>query len=290
MREFTIITDASCDLPPEMAEKYNIRVVPMFIYEDGVQYYNYLDGSDLSHEDFYKALGNKKISITTSAANMEHFRTVFESELLQGNDILYLGFSSALSGTYNIATKVAQQLSEQYKKRKIFTVDTKCESLGQGLFTYLVCKQRESGKTVEEVLDYAENTKLNICHWFTVNDLDHLKRGGRISGATAFIGTVFRIKPVMHSDVDGRLVNVGKAIGRKAAIKSLFKHMCETFVETEENAVFIANAGCKKDAEFLAGMIKEKYGIEAMIGNIGPAIGTHSGPGTLALFFVGNQR
>lgn len=289
MAKFQILTDSSCDLPENVANNMHIRVVPLSVFSEGKQYLNYLDGSDIGFDEFYGKLSGGAM-ITTSAVNVAQFRTVMEAELLCGHDVLYLGFSSALSGTYNAAVTAAKELEPLYPNKKIITVDTLSASLGEGLLVYLAVLRRREGQSIEQVAEYIESIKSSICHWFTVDDLNHLKRGGRISGVTAAIGSVLGIKPIMHVDDRGKLVSIGKARGRNAAINTLFERFCETATDPEKQTVFISHGNCRADAERLAYMIKEKYGCRFMISYIGPVIGTHSGQGTLALFFIGKER
>ena len=289
MSYFTIVTDSSCDLSASLAEQMHIRVIPLSVFVDGKQHYNFLDGSDISFADFYTQL-NDGAMVTTSAINVGQVKTVFESELMCGHDVLYLGFSSALSGTYNAAVNAAAELEGVYPGKRIFTIDTLCASLGQGLLVYLAVQKRREGKSIEEVRDYIESIKLNLCHWFTVDSLLQLKRGGRVSGAKYIVGSMLNIKPVMHVDNDGKLVNVTKARGRNASINALFEKLCETAIEPENQTVFISHGNCLDDAEKLAEMIKDKYGCRVVINFVGPVIGAHSGQGTLALFFIGSER
>ena len=289
MSYFTIITDSSCDMPASLAAQLHIRVVPLSVFADGKQYYNFLDGSHIGFEEFYTRMADGEM-MTTSAINVEQIKTVMEAELMCGNDVLYLGFSSALSGTYNAGVQAARQLEGAYPGKRILTVDTLCASLGQGLLVYLCVMQKRAGKTIDEVKEYAESTKLNICHWFTVNDLYHLKRGGRVSGVTAVLGSMLNIKPVMHVDDNGKLINVAKARGRNASINALFDKLCETGINVEDQHIFISHGNCIDDAEKLANMIKDKFGSKVTINFVGPVIGAHSGQGTLALFFVGTGR
>ncbi len=289
MSYFTIVTDSSCDLPASLAEQMHIRVIPLSVFVDGQQYYNFLDGSAISFEDFYSRL-NDGAMVTTSAINVGQVKTVFEAELMCGHDVLYLGFSSALSGTYNAAVTAAAELEGAYPGKRILTVDTLCASLGQGLLIYHAVLARREGKTIDEVKDYIESIKLNLCHWFTVDSLLQLKRGGRVSGVTYVVGSMLNIKPVMHVDNEGRLVNVTKARGRNASINALFEKMCDTAIEPENQTVFISHGNCRDDAEKLAQMIKDKFGCKVVINFVGPVIGAHSGQGTLALFFLGSER
>ncbi|MBO5109266.1 MAG: DegV family protein [Clostridia bacterium] len=289
MQNFTIITDSSSDLTPGLCSQLNVKVLPLSFFIEGKQYYNDPLNPQISHKDFYKQLSDGKM-VTTSALNPEQFREAMEHELIAGNDVLYLGFSSALSGTYNAGVLAAEELNEKYPSRKVYTVDTRCASLGQGLLVYYACLERDKGKTIEEVRDYAESIKGSICHWFTVSDLYQLKRGGRISGVTAALGTMLSIKPVLHVDDDGRLINMFKARGRNASILALFNKMKESAIDPKNQTIFISHGDCFDDAKRLGDKITEEYGCKCVIGYVGPVIGAHSGKGTVALFFLGKER
>lgn len=289
MRYYTIVTDSSCDLPASLAEKLGIRVVPLSVFVEGKQYYNYLDGRDISFEDFYQQMGKGKM-VTTSAVNVEMFKTIMESELLTGHDVLYIGFSSGLSGTYNAGRMAAAELQEEYPNSTILTVDSLCASLGQGMLVYQAALQKAGGKSIEEVRDFCEETKLKICHWFTVDDLQQLKRGGRISGATALIGTMLNIKPVLHVDNEGKLISMSKARGRNGAIQALVDQMEKAAIEPEKQTIFISHGNCYDEAKRLAELVHERFGCKSVINFVGPTIAAHSGQGTLALFFIGTER
>ena len=209
----------------------------------------------------------------------------------EGKDVLCLCFSSALSTTYQSAVIAAQELSESRPEAKFLVVDSLCASLGQGLFVYLCAREKAKGKTLEEVYNFAMETRGKVCHWFTVDDLNHLKRGGRINAATALFGTMLAIKPVMHVDDEGRLIPVGKARGRKASLMALVDHMEETAIDPKNQTVFISHGDCVEDARFVADEVRRRFGTEDIrINYVGPVIGNHSGPGTLALFFLGSKR
>lgn len=289
MRYYTIVTDSSCDLPASLAEKLGIRVVPLSVFVEGKQYYNYLDGRDIAFEDFYQQMGQGKL-VTTSAVNVELFKTIMESELLTGHDVLYIGFSSGLSGTYNAGRMAAAELQEEYPNSTILTVDSLCASLGQGMLVYQAALQKAGGKSIEEVRDFCEETKLKVCHWFTVDDLHQLKRGGRISGATALIGTMLNIKPVLHVDNEGKLINMAKARGRNGAIQALVDQMEKAAIEPEKQTIFISHGNCYDEAKRLAELVHERFGCKSVINFVGPTIAAHSGQGTLALFFIGTER
>ncbi len=289
MSKFTIVTDSSCDLPQGLVDKFGVKVVPLSLFIKGEQYYNYLDGSDISFEDYYSELA-KGETITTSGVNIDQFRVVMESELLRGYDVLYIGFSSPLSGTYNAAVQAAADLAELYPKRKIYTVDSLSASLGQGLLIYYAATEQKNGKSIEEVRDLIEDNKLKVCHWFTINDLNQLKRSGRINGATATFGKLLGIKPILHMDSEGKLFSVEKARGRNGALKALFSKIEKSGIEPEKQTFFICHGNCFDDAKKLADMISEKFGQKCVINFIGPVIATHTGVGTVGLFFIGSER
>lgn len=289
MQSFTIITDSSCDLTPGLCTQLNVKVLPLSFFIEGKQYYNDPLNPAISHKDFYSQLAEGKM-VTTSALNLEQFREAIEPELIAGRDVLYLGFSSALSGTYNAGRMAAEELREKYPGRKVYTVDTKCASLGQGMLVYYACLERDKGKSIEDVRDYAESIKLSVCHWFTVSDLYQLKRGGRISGVTAAIGTMLSIKPVLHVDNEGRLINMFKARGRNASVNALLEKMRELAIDPQEQTIFISHGDCFDDAKRLGDKITEEFGCKCVIGYVGPVIGAHSGKGTVALFFLGKER
>ena len=205
--------------------------------------------------------------------------------------MLILAFSSGLSATYNSSVIAVQELAEKYPERKLYTVDTLCASLGQGLLVYLAARERDSGKTIEEVRDWAEANKLSICHQFTVDDLHFLKRGGRISATTAVVGSMLQIKPVLHVDNEGHLINIAKARGRQASLKALVDKMEKTAIDPAHQTVFISHGDCLEDAQMVADLVKERLGApEVYLNPIGPVIGAHAGPGTVALFYVGTER
>ena len=290
MRDFVLATDSSCDLSQELADKFELCVVPLTVNIDGKIYTNYLDGSDIGFKEFYDR-SRAKASIKSSCPSLEAFESAFTKILESGRDILYLGFSSALSATTQNARITAEELAPKYPDAKIIVVDSLCASMGQGLFIKYVYDEKQKGGTIEEVAQYAEDIKLNICHWFTVNDLMHLKRGGRVSAATAIAGTALNVKPVLHVDDEGRLVNVGKARGRKASIQALMDHMKETIINPKEQTIYISHGDCEDEVKEFAKQIKKELGVkEVVINIIGPVIGCHTGAGVIALFFFGTHR
>lgn len=290
MNEFVIMTDSSCDLPSDIAEELQISVLPLSVSIKGNEYANYLDERDIKFSEFYKMLREEEPA-KTSAVNVDAFLSEMDKYLKDEKDVLCLSFSSGLSNTYNAAKIAAKELSEKYPERKVYTVDTLCASLGQGMLVYLAAKEKQLGKTIDEVRDFCESNKLHICHMFTVDDLHHLKRGGRVSSAAAIFGTMLHIKPVLHVDDEGHLINISKARGRRESLESLVNYMEKSVVKPEEQTIFISHGDCYDDAKYVADLVKERMNVkEVIINYVGPVIGAHSGPGTVALFFHGNQR
>lgn len=290
MKDFTIITDSCCDLSSQTADELGIKAIPLTVMVNGKEYANYLDEREITFKEFYKKMREEAES-STSAINGESLKAAIEEEIAQGKDVLVMSFSSALSNTYNVAAQTVKELSAKYPDSKLFAVDTLSASMGQGLLVYLACKQKEAGKSIEEVKDYVEKNKLNLCHWFTVDDLHFLKRGGRISKTTAILGTMLSIKPVLHVDNEGRLISMFKTRGRSAALNKMAEEMAETAIEPEKQTVFISHGDCVDDVNNLIDIIKSKLNVKEFVVNyVGPVIGSHSGPGTLALFFLGTKR
>ena len=241
-------------------------------------------------DQFYERMRKGNVA-RTAAVNMEAFKNAFEPYLQAGKDLLYIGFSSGLSTTVNSGAMAAKELMEAYPDRKIVTVDTLAASAGHGLMVYLTVQEKRKGATLEQAAKFVEDTRLHICHWFTVDDLVYLKRGGRVSATAAFVGGVLKIKPVLHVDDAGHLINMCKVRGRRASIKALADKFGELAVDPENNTVFISHGDCIEDARLLEQMLTERFGATVkVITYIGPVIGSHSGPGTLALFFVGRER
>lgn len=287
MREFVITADSTVDLPKEyLAENNNTILSLSYMLEDKT----YEDMHGLSPEEVYEKI-RKGALPTTSQINPEQAREAFEKIIKEGKDILHIGFSSGLSGSYNSARIAAEELEEEYPDAKIIVVDSLCASMGEGLLLYKVNEMKKHGKSLEETGRWAEENKLHICHNFTVDDLNHLHRGGRVSKATAVLGTMVNIKPVMHVDNEGHLVPVGKVRGRKKSLISLVDRMVEQIEGYDNDMVMISHGDCREEAEYVAQLVKEKTGIsQVMINFVGPVIGTHSGPGTMALFFMGKER
>lgn len=284
---YQIITDSCCDFTKEKYEALGLIAVPLTVNFRGE---TYPDRNDDSLRDMYAGLRAGETA-TTSAANPEQWQEIMEPLLEKGEDILVLAFSSGLSTTYQSANIAAQELRERYPERTVSVVDSLCASLGQGLLAYYACKKRDEGMSLGELEQWLLDNRLHLCHWFTVDDLMYLKRGGRVSAATAIMGTMLNIKPVLHVDNEGHLINVGKARGRKASIQAMAKKVAELGAGFDNSVMFISHGDCREDAEYLAGLLKEQYGVkEVYINYVGAVIGSHSGPGTLALFFLGEHR
>jgi DegV family protein with EDD domain len=287
MENYVIMTDSSADLSQKLAAELGVRMLSLeVLMDDAAPVLN----DQIDVKEFYTKL-REKTKVTTSAVSIERFSQFMEPILAEGKDLLYLGFSSGLSGTYNAGFVAANELAERYPERTVATVDTLCASLGQGLLVYLAAKKQAEGATLAEVKEWVESNKLHLCHWFTVDDLFFLKRGGRVSSATAVMGTMLSIKPVMHVDNAGKLINVAKARGRKAAMDMLIEKMKETVIEPTTQTCFICHGDCLEDAEYVAKKMKDELGVpEVIIDYTGPVIGAHSGPGTLAIFYLGTER
>ena len=290
MGEYVILTDSSADLTAELVAELGVEVIPLSFTMEDKTYYNFPDNRDIDPADFYARLRGGAMA-TTAAVNVADYTEAMEPILKEGKDVLVLAFSSGLSATCHSAQIAAGELMEQYPDRKVYVVDTLCASLGQGLLVWYAANLKKQGKTMEEVRDWTEEHKLNLCHWFTVDDLHFLKRGGRISSATAVLGTMLSIKPVMHVDNEGHLIKVGTARGRNASLKALVDHMEQTVLDLKGQSIFISHGDCLADAQKVADDIRARFGVEDIVINyVGPVIGAHSGPGTVALFFMGSER
>ena len=287
MHSFQIITDSACDMTLAEYEKLEVKVVPLKVSFRG-QLSD--DRNDDSLKELYDALRAGE-EAKTSAVNPEAWKTVMEPSLREGKDVLVLAFSSGLSTTCQSAQIAAAELRETYPQRQVLVVDSLCASMGQGLLLWYACGKRDEGLSVTQVRDWLEENKLHLCHWFTVDDLFFLKRGGRISAATALVGTMLNIKPILHVDDEGHLISVSKCRGRKASIEAMAKKVAELGEGFDNSTMFISHGDCREDADRLAAILKEKYGArDVRIDYVGAVIGSHSGPGTLALFFLGKHR
>ena len=287
---YRIVTDSGIDLTQKMIAELELTVGALKFTIEGSTYEDRSDKSELPTQKFYGMLREGKTSGTTQI-NTEEFKDLFEPILQSGEDLLYIGFSGGLSGTYQSACIAADELREQYPERKLYTVDSLCASMGQGLLVYHAAQLKKNGTDIDVLYAWLQDNLLKLCHWFTVDDLNHLKRGGRVSAATALVGTVLGIKPVLHVDDEGHLINVAKARGRKASLDMLVQKMAESAIEPENQTVFISHGDCYDDAKYVADQIRAKFGTKKFeINFVGPVIGGHAGPGVVALFFLGKQR
>ncbi len=288
---YTIVTDSCSNLPESIIDKYNLVVLPMIFMIDGTEYTSYLKGEVTDLKQFYTMMREGKV-ITTSLPNQSQSLETIKALLDEGSDVLYLGFSSALSSTYESIRLMCAQLAEEYPERTLMTVDTLAASMGEGLMVVKAAERKEQGATLEEVHAWVEENKLNFCHWFTVDDLMYLYRGGRVSKTSAYAANILSIKPILHVDDEGALIPMEKVRTRKKSIKALVDHMAETaFEPIADQTIYISHGDCLEEAELLRDLIKERFGCEHFLINyIDPVIGAHSGPGTLALFFQGNPR
>ena len=287
MKPFVLITDSGSDLSVAMCEEYDVVSVSLGAELDGVP----VDTKSVEGlKAFYDGMREGKIT-KTYASNAEQFAEFFEKAIAAGNDVLYLGFTSALSGTYAASLIAKDMVLEKYPEARIECFDTKCASLGQGLVVYYAAMMRKDGVSLEEILAFLTEFAPKVCQRFTVDDLVYLKRGGRVSAATALVGTLLSIKPILHVSDEGKLISLRKARGRKNAVQGLFDDIKQLSVNPSEHTVFISHADCLDDAKALAAMIeKELSPKKIVIGDISPVVGGHSGPGTLALFFYGSAR
>lgn len=287
MSNYKIITDSGCDLPKEMLAQLDVQSVPLFVNFRGT---DMEDSVDEGINEMYAGLRAGE-NATTSAVNPDRWAQKIEGVLDAGQDVLVITFSSGLSTTYQSAVIAAGELKEKHPDRKIIVIDSLAASLGQGLLVWYTCKKQAEGLSIEELAAWVEENRMHLCHWFTVDDLMYLKRGGRVSAATALVGTMLQIKPVLHVDNEGHLINISKVRGRKASIQALAEKAVQLGAGFDNSTMFICHGDCIDDAETLAALVKEKCGVkEVFIGYTGAVIGSHSGPGTLALFFMGEHR
>lgn len=290
MRDYVIMTDSCCDLTDQMARDLELEVLPLTMHMDGQDYPNDLAGTAISNQEFYKRIRAGKLA-TTSAVNVGQFQDAMRRVLESGRDIVCVCFSSALSTTYQSAVIAAEDLRAEFPEAEIHVVDSLSASLGQGLLLYLAVEKKRKGLTAAELAKWVEDNRLTVCHWFTVDDLNFLKRGGRVSATTALLGTMLSIKPIMHTSDEGKLVPVSKARGRKAAIAALLDKIEALSIHPEKQTMFICHADCEEDAKAVAQTIQDRFGTPTVhINYIGPVIGSHTGPNTMGIFFVGTQR
>ena len=290
MGTYRIVTDSTTDLTPELIQELDVQVIPLCYIMEGKTYHNIPGGGEMTDREFYAKLRAGSMS-TTTQVNSEEFLRVFTPLLEAGQDVLYIGFSSGLSGTCQSAALAREELKQRFPGRRLEVFDSRCASMGEGLLVYHAAKLQQAGKSLDEVLSWLKENVLNLCHWFTVDDLNHLKRGGRVSTATALVGTMLGIKPVLHVDNEGHLIPVSKVRGRKQSLDALVRRMEDTALDPAGQMVFISHGDCLEDARYVERQIREKLGVRQVeLGFIGPVIGAHSGPGTVALFFLGKER
>lgn len=288
---FEIVTDSSCNLLEDMIDDFGLHILPLTFMIDGEQYQSYLKGERTDLKQFYTMMREGKV-ITTSLPNLADSEKLFRNLLEEGQDILYLGFSSGLSGTYEAIDLLLKDLKNEFPERTIRSVETLAASGGQGLLVYYAVQKKREGMDIDGVAEWVKNNRLRLAHWFTVDDLMFLFRGGRVSKTSAWAGTMLNIKPVMHVDDEGHLIPMEKVRGRKKSLNALVDHMRKSAVEPiSEQVVFITHGDCIEDAEYVAGKVREEFGVgEVHINYVDPVIGAHSGPGTLALFFLADRR
>lgn len=290
MRDYIIVTDATSDIPNEMANELNVKVVPMSFSLGEKNYNHYPDYRELDIKTFYDKQRDGQTSLTTQI-NVAVYLDFFEEIIKSDKDVLYISFSSALSSTYQSSVLATKELNEKYPDFKIITIDSKAATLGETLLVKLAAQKKSEGMNIEDLSKWVADNHLKVCHYFTVDDLNHLKRGGRMTAMTAFIGTALDIKPILHVNDEGKLIPLDKVRGRKKALKVLFNYLAELSENLEEQTIFIGHGDCIEDARYLESLIKEAYKVkEVIIHPIGPIIGSHTGPGAITLFFLGKHR
>ena len=289
--DFEIVTDSSCNLKEEMIDEFGLHVLPLTFMVDGEQRQSYLKGQVTDLQQFYTMMREGKV-ITTSLPNLADSEALLRGLLEAGRDVLYLGFSSGLSGTYEAISLLCYQLAAEFPERKIFSVDTLAASGGEGLLVWHAVQKAREGLSIEELRDWVEQHRLNLAHWFTVDDLMFLWRGGRVSKTSAWAGTLLNIKPVLHVDDEGHLIPMEKVRGRKKSLNALVDHMEKSAIPpVADQMVFITHGDCLEDAEYVANKVRERFGVrDVVINYVDPVIGAHSGPGTMALFYMAESR
>lgn len=287
MNNFVVSVNSTCDLPKAWLEERNVPVVPLkYTIEDQT----YVDMEGLSSKEFFAKLREGKMAVT-SQVNPDQAREMLEPILKEGKDILHLAFSSGLSGTYNSMRLAAEELSEEYPERKIMLLDTKCACMGEGILLYYVLKKKEEGASLEELYTYADELKEHVGHYVTVDDLNHLYRGGRLSKTSAVLGSMIKIKPIIVVNEEGKLEVVAKERGRKKSMNTIVDMAVERTGDYKNEIVMITHGDCLEEAEYLAGIVREKMGVEnILINNIGTVIGGHTGPGVLAVFALADHK
>ena len=288
-RKFDIITDSSCDMPQDYLQAHGVACVNLGFTMDNVNYAGE-SGEKITEKEFYAKLRAGSMP-TTYQVTAETAKPYMEASLQKGRDVLVIAFSSGLSGTAGSFFVAAREMNEKYPNQKVVVVDSLCASMGEGLLLDYVVKKADLGASLEETAEYAEDLKLHICHHFTVDNLFHLKRGGRVTAATAILGSVLKIKPVMHVSNEGKLVPVAKVMGRKKSLNALVENLCKTQTMGEDDPIFISHGDCMEDVEYVAKQLREKFpGKEIVVNYVGAVIGTHAGAGVVAVFHKGKQR
>lgn len=288
-RKFDILTDSGCDMPKEYLKEKDVACVRLGFTMNNVNYEGE-GGEKITEKEFYAKIREGAMP-TTYQVTSETAKTYMEKSLKKGRDLLVITFSSGLSGTAGSFLVAGRELKEKYPDREIRIVDSLCASMGQGLLLDYVVKKADLGATLSETADYAEKLKLHICHHFTVDNLFHLKRGGRVSTATALVGSILKIKPVMRVNDEGKLVATSKVVGRKKALHALVNNLLESMDMGSSDPIFISHGDCIDEVEYVKSLIQEKLpGVEIFVHYIGTVIGAHAGPNTLAIFHKGKKR
>ncbi len=289
MNDYVIVSDATLDLPADIIESYGIKVIPMGFHVNDTDYSHYPDERELTIEEFYQKLKDGAVSQTTQITPVV-FADFFEDILKQELDILYITFSSGLSGTYNTSQIVINELREEYPQRKIYGIDSLCASVGEGLLVFHAALRKQQGLTLEELRDWVENNKRRSRHWFTVKDLFFLKRGGRISSIEAMVGTALKIRPVLSTDEEGKLTVVSKVRGSRAEMDLMLTKLTQEGTDLSDQTIIIGHGDNPQQAKELEEMIRSKNIVkDVIISKVGPIIGTHTGPGMLAIVFMGEK-
>lgn len=288
---YEIVTDSSSNLTDDYIESNGLHILPLTFMIEDKQYQSYLKGERTDLQQFYTMMRDGKV-ITTSLPNLADTEKLVRGILESGKDVIYLGFSSGLSGTYEAIENLLKTIQADFPDRKVISIDTLAASGGQGLIVYYAVQKAQEGATIDEVAAWVEDNRLNLAHWFTVDDLMFLFRGGRVSKTSAWAGTMLNIKPVLHVDDEGHLIAMEKVRGRKKSLNALVEHMRESVIQpAADQMIFINHGDCLEDAEYVADKVREEFGVKDIVINyVDPVIGAHSGPGTLALFFLADKR
>lgn len=290
MKTYQIVTDATSDLPLELVGKLDVHVIPMHCAIDGDDYLITADNRNLSSHDFYDMLRAGRVSSTTQV-NGETFKAEVRPFLKDGLDVLYICFSSGLSSTYASIRIAIEDLAEEFPERKLRIVDSLSATGGEGLLVYHAVKRMEDGMGLDELAQWIEDNKLHFAHWFTVDDLKFIKRGGRVSATAALVGTVLSVKPIMHVDNEGKLIPVDKVRGRRKSLEELVAHMEKSAIRPADQTVFISHGDTPEDAAYIEKLVRERLGVKnVFIGPVGPVVGSHGGPGIICLFFLAEER